>query len=72
MDKVVIRRQDVARLLDISESTVVRWSKNGHLPAPFAFGPNRTVWLHSEILEFVDKLQANRGFNPDAGPKDVN
>ena len=72
MDKVVIRRKDVARLLDISESTVFRWSKEGYLPAPFAFGPNRTVWLYSEILEFVEKLQANRGFNPDAGPKDDN
>ena len=72
MDKVVIRRKDVARLLDISESTVIRWSKDGHLPAPFPIGPNRTVWLHSEILDFVEKLKANRGFNPNAGPKDVN
>jgi predicted DNA-binding transcriptional regulator AlpA len=62
VDKVVIRRKDVARLLDISESTVFRWSKEGYLPAPFAFGPNRTVWLYSEILEFVDKLKANRGY----------
>lgn len=72
MKKLVIRKKDVARLLDISESTVVRWSKNGRLPPPFSIGPNRTVWLHSEIVSFVEMMQTNRGFNSDAGPCDVN
>ena len=63
MEKLVIRKKDVARLLGISESTITRWCDEGQMPLPFALGSNRTVWLYSEILEHVQKLATRRGFN---------
>ena len=63
MEKLVIRKKDVARLLSISESTVTRWCDDAQMPLPFVLGSNRTVWLYSEILEHVQKLSTRRGFN---------
>ena len=39
-----ISKKEVANILGVSESTVVRWSKYGDLPKPYLLGHNKTVW----------------------------
>ena len=56
----IITRKEVARILNVSESTVYRWVCSGHLTPPFELGPNRIVWTRSEILEWVEKQKLNR------------
>jgi predicted DNA-binding transcriptional regulator AlpA len=50
-----ITRKEVARILNISESTVYRWALSGHLIPPFELGPNRVVWCKHEIFEWIKK-----------------
>lgn len=39
----------VAGRLGISKSTVWRWVKDGHLPAPVKLGPGCTRWRASDL-----------------------
>ena len=57
-----ISKKEVARILNISESTVTRWAKSGHIPKPFQLGPNKTNWDIDEIYEWLDKKKEARGF----------
>ena len=56
----IITRKEVARILNISESTVYRWVRSGHLIAPFELGPNRVVWTRTEIMEWIEKQKIRR------------
>ena len=57
-----ISKKEVARILNISESTVSRWAKSGHIPKPFQLGPNKTQWVTSEIYKWLEKKKEVRGF----------
>ncbi len=56
----LITRKEVARILNVSESTVYRWVCSGHLISPFELGPNRIVWTRSEIMEWIEAQKTRR------------
>ena len=56
----LLRRKEVATYFNISESTVFRWWKSGHLPSPIELGPNRTVWDKAEIDKWIEKKKEIR------------
>ena len=58
-----ITRKKVAEKLNISVSTVIRWTNNNEFPLPFALGPNRIVWDEAEIDEFINEKKKLRGFH---------
>lgn len=45
-------------LLPISRSTLYSWVADGKLPAPIKLSPRVSVWRKSDILAFVDKMEA--------------
>ena len=58
-----IPKKEVARILGISVSTVFRWSNDGDLPQPVRLGPNKTMYVRSEIDAFKEKVKEERGFH---------
>ena len=51
-----ISKKEVARMLNISPSTVTRWSKtNSNFPEPFPLGPNKVVWDVREIENYINQ-----------------
>ena len=68
MDQDYYRKKQVAQLLGISESTVVRWVARNILPQPFQMGPNRVVWDKGELEAAIIKLKHDhRGFRSPYG-----
>tara|TARA_B100001057_G_scaffold386829_1_gene393858 strand:+ start:70 stop:306 length:237 start_codon:yes stop_codon:yes gene_type:complete len=57
-----ISKKEVANILGVSESTVVRWSKYGDLPKPYLLGHNKTVWDRDEIYNWIENKKKVRGF----------
>ncbi len=58
-----ISKKEVARMLNISPSTVTRWSKtHSHFPEPFPLGPNKVVWDVREIENYINEQKKRRGF----------
>ena len=62
MKSIYISKKEVARRLNISPSTVVRWSKNQIIPLPFLLGSNKVVWDENEIDKAIQERKKNRGF----------
>ena len=55
-----ISKKEVARMLNISPSTVTRWSKtNSNFPEPFPLGPNKVVWDVREIENYINEQKKN-------------
>ena len=51
------------RILNISSSTVSRWSKTiDNFPKPFLLGPNKVVWDLVEIENYINERKQIRGF----------
>ena len=50
-----IPKKEVSRILNISSSTVSRWSKTiDNFPKPFLLGPNKVVWDLVEIENYIN------------------
>ena len=62
MKSIYLSKKDVARKLNISSSTVVRWSKSNIIPMPFPLGYNKIVWDENEINEAIENKKKIRGF----------
>ena len=63
MGSIYISKKEVARILNISPSSVTRWSKEKpDFPKPFLFGSNKVVWDLREILRYINKRKEVRGF----------
>jgi len=62
MKSIYISKKEVARKLNISPSTVVRWSKEDIIPKPFPLGPNKIAWDENEINEAIENKKKIRGF----------
>ena len=63
MKSVFISKKEVARILNISPSSVTRWSKkNPNFPKPFLLGPNKVVWDLREIEGYINEQKKFRGF----------
>ncbi len=58
-----VNKKTLAKKLNVSPSTVYRWSRNGHLPKPISVGPNKTLWIEEEIMNWINDLKNHsRGF----------
>ena len=58
-----IPKKEVSRILNISSSTVSRWSKTiDNFPKPFLLGPNKVVWDLMEIEKYINEQKQLRGF----------
>ena len=61
MKSIFISKKEVARMLNISPSSVTRWSKeNPDFPKPFLLGPNKVVWDLREIEHYVEEQKKIR------------
>ncbi len=59
-----IPKKEVSRILNISSSTVSRWSKTiDNFPKPFLLGPNKVVWDLVEIENYINERKQIRGFH---------
>ena len=59
-----IQKKEVSRILNISSSTVSRWSKTiDNFPKPFLLGPNKVVWDLVEIENYINERKQIRGFH---------
>ncbi len=52
----LLRAKEAAGYLGIAVSTLWLWNKQDKIPKPFKLTPNTTVWRHSEIQEFMEKM----------------
>ena len=62
MKSIYLSKKDVARKLNISPSTVVRWSKSKIIPMPFSLGYNKIVWDETELNKAIEERKKHRGF----------
>ena len=59
-----IPKKEVSRILNISSSTVSRWSKTiDNFPKLFLLGPNKVVWDLVEIENYINERKQIRGFH---------
>ena len=61
MKSIYLSKKEVSRKLNISPSTVVRWSKEQIIPLPFMLG-NKVVWDENELNLAIEKMKKKRGF----------
>ena len=58
-----ISKKEVARMLNISPSTVTRWSKtHSNFPEPFPLGPNKVVWMSEKLKNISTSKKNIEGF----------
>ena len=62
MKSIYLSKKEVARKLNISSSTVVRWAKSNIIPQPFRLGPNKIIWDENEINRAIEEKKKQRGF----------
>ena len=56
-----ISKKEVARVVGVSESTIVRWVKDKRFPAPFAI-EGRTFFFRPEVENWLAEKREKRGF----------
>ena len=66
-----IQKKEVANILGISPSSVIRWVKTKDLPKPFQFG-HKTVWDIDEVYAWIEKQKQTRGFAKPKSTRDQN
>lgn len=55
--KLLLTRDDLPRLgLNYSNSTLLRWEKEGRFPKRVRIGGHSVAWLVSEINDFIASL----------------
>lgn len=50
-----MRAKSAAAFLDIGESTLWRWVKEGKLPKGIRLTPRTTVWLREDLEQFLNQ-----------------
>ena len=60
-----ISKKQVARILGVSTSSVIRWVKTNNLPKPIKFGSNTLKWDITEIEKWIEERKNKRGFLTD-------
>ena len=56
-----ISKKEVARILNVSESTIVRWVHAGKFPPPYKL-VGHTFFSRREVLAFIEEKKTQRGF----------
>ena len=54
------RVKDLVHRLQIGESTVWRWAREGKLPEPIRLGRRVTVWRRADIENFIAQVAEER------------
>jgi prophage regulatory protein len=57
-DKIVLDLDGVIELTTLSQSTIYAMAKRGEFPKQKKIGPNRVVWLRSEVLAWLEEKLA--------------
>lgn len=58
-DKIVLDIKGVVELTTYSQSVIYELVKRGEFPKQKRIGPNRVVWLRSEVLAWLENRLAN-------------
>ena len=61
-----IPKKQVARMLGLSETTIVRLVKKNDLPLPYRLG-GRTFYSKTEVVQWEKDKKLIRGFGPKNG-----
>ena len=56
-----IPRKEVARIVNVSESTIYRWVDAGKFPPPYKL-VEHTFFSREEVLAFIEEKKKKRGF----------
>ena len=56
-----ISRKEVARITNVSESTIYRWVNAGKFPEPFQLN-DHSFFSREEVLAFIEEKKKKRGF----------
>ena len=57
-EKSLIDEARLAAAFNVSVRTIIRWVKQGDLPAPASFG-GKKIWMAGKILAFIEERIAN-------------
>lgn len=57
-DKIVLDLDGVIELTTLSQSTIYAMVKRGEFPKQKKIGPNRVVWLRSEVIAWLEEKLA--------------
>jgi prophage regulatory protein len=57
-DKIVLDLEGVIALTTLSQSTIYAMAKRGEFPKQKKIGPNRVVWLRSEVVAWLEEKLA--------------
>lgn len=57
-DKIVLDLDGVIELTTLSQSTIYAMAKRGEFPKQKKIGPNRVVWLRSEVIAWLEEKLA--------------
>jgi prophage regulatory protein len=60
---VLLSKAQVLKKIPVTAPTLWAWCRAGKFPRPRALGPNRTVWLASEVDEWI-RAQPFRAYKP--------
>ncbi len=56
----LIMAPEVDKLVGLDRSTLIRWSKEGKFPKRIRLSANRSAYVESEVMEWLEKA-AERG-----------
>ena len=56
-----IPRKEVARIVNVSESTIYHWVDAGKFPPPYKL-VEHTFFSREEVLAFIEEKKKKRGF----------
>ena len=60
MEKVILRRKQVAEALGISVCTLWRWQKAGRFPRAVRLGCNSVGFVRSEVEAWIEAQKGDR------------
>ncbi len=59
-DSEYCRASELAKKFNVSVSAIWSWTRNGNFPQPVKLTPKCTVWILSEVQEWLDSRIATR------------
>lgn len=60
----IIRRAQLLKQLQISNSCLYRWIQEGVFPAPIQIGPRIVAWRVADVEEWVEQRAQNKKPEP--------
>lgn len=49
----LLRVRDVQLVVNVARSTLYRWIKDGHFPAPVLIGPRAIGWYETDVAHWI-------------------